>query len=451
MAGALDQIRRLKTIHLFMLVPWIGVIVAARQSIRDNSFLWHIQAGVLQLDQGSVLTTDPFSFTFLGEAWRTQSWVADILYAWLHTFGGLGFVPWLIAIAALAVVSLVGRHAYLATESLSATAIALFFLAWIGVSFLSPRPVVFSYVLIALLALVLERESSAWSVPLILWVWAAVHGSFVLGVGLVVLHGIARRRRIGKELAVSMALISLTAHGLGVWVTLGRFVENRPALDLITEWAPPRLTGPSLAPYLVLITLVVWGASTQAIDRRDLIIVVPFLLFGLTATRSVYPAVIVVAPFVSAAVGDRLDRWTSSGTVHWGVNGAVAAIILVLPFLITPHWVGISEDRFPTDLISQLDGSPLFHDDVVGGFLIYARPEGRVFVDDRAELYGATHFRALVDARNARPGWDALFAEHDIGQALIQVNDGLVSVLELEGWSRRGESDAYVLLVPPGS
>ena len=48
-----------------------------------------LRAGELQLEIGRVLTTDPFSFTAGGEAWRTQSWLAELGYAWLEDVTGV--------------------------------------------------------------------------------------------------------------------------------------------------------------------------------------------------------------------------------------------------------------------------------------------------------------------------------------------------------------------------
>jgi len=278
--------------------------------------------------------------------------------------------------------------------------------------------------------------------------WASIHGSFVVGLGLVVLHRIARRRPVLQDVVVSAVLASLTAHGLGVWQMLVRFVQNRAALDLITEWAPPDLTSPNLAPYMIVVGLLMWGAATGAVTSRDLVIVIPFVLFGLTAARSLFPALIVLAPYTARALGSRFDKRLSSAGVHWAINGVFGLIILGLPFLITPSWAGISATRFPIEVAAALGPGPVFHDDVVGGYLIYAYPEIPVFVDDRAELYGADHFRDLVSVRNGRPGWDEVFARHGIEQALIRTDDGLVSVLELSGWERAAQGEAYLLLVP---
>ncbi|HSM46149.1 MAG TPA: hypothetical protein VK969_14135, partial [Acidimicrobiia bacterium] len=94
MTGAAAQsARRLSIAHLALLLPWIAVAIDAFRPIVDNSFLWHVRAGTVQLERGSVLTTDPFSFTLGGEPWRTQSWLVELLYGWAEGLSGLGFVP----------------------------------------------------------------------------------------------------------------------------------------------------------------------------------------------------------------------------------------------------------------------------------------------------------------------------------------------------------------------
>ena len=357
-----------------------------------------------------------------------------------------GSSPWLIGTVSVVSVILVGVAAYRMSGSHVATASALAIVAWVGVAYLSPRPVLFSYALLAALAIVLERPGLRWSIPLIVWVWASIHGSFVVGIGLVVLHRLARKRPVGRDLAALVLVASLTAHGLGIWQTLLRFVQNRAALDLITEWAPPKLTNPDLLPYLAVVGLLMWGSSTGAVTRRDLIVVIPFVLFGLTAARSLFPALIVLAPYTAQTIGRSSGVRSGSGGVHWAVNAAAAVVIVWLPFLITPAWEGLSDTRFPIEEAAALEPGRVFHDDVVGGYLIYAHPEVQVFVDDRAELYGAEHFSDVVATRNARPRWQDVFETYEIDQALLSREDGLVSVLELSGWERRAEGESYVVL-----
>ena len=75
------------------------------------------------------------------------------------------------------------------------TALVLFFVAWLILRTLVPRPVVFSHLLLAALIVVLGERRLRWTVPLLMWVWAAVHGSFVIGLGLIGLEAIRTRAR----------------------------------------------------------------------------------------------------------------------------------------------------------------------------------------------------------------------------------------------------------------
>ena len=74
----------LRPVHIAPLVPFFLVAVIVAAPIRDNSFLWHVRAGTIQLDSLRVLTEDPFSLTFTGTPWRTQSWWMEFLYAHLE-------------------------------------------------------------------------------------------------------------------------------------------------------------------------------------------------------------------------------------------------------------------------------------------------------------------------------------------------------------------------------
>ena len=167
------------------------------------------------------------------------------------TLSGLDFVPWLIAVVALIAVSFIGLSTFRETDSLAATAFALALVAWVGASFLSPRPVLFSYALLAALAAALGRPRLRWTLPLIVWLWAAIHGSFVVGIGLIVLHRIARKRPLTAESGcVGGAGVVDGPRDRCIWTTSVEVLpEPTGPLDLISEWAPPNLTSPDLIPY----------------------------------------------------------------------------------------------------------------------------------------------------------------------------------------------------------
>ncbi|MFQ5967460.1 MAG: hypothetical protein ACE5MI_07600 [Acidimicrobiia bacterium] len=446
-SGAPPAWQRLNVLHLLLLVPWVGIVVAAHRPIRDNSFLWHVRAGELQLQGGEVLRQDPFSFTFGGADWRTQSWLAELVYGRLESWFGLDFVPWLVIAAASLTLVLVGVASYRRTHRYVAVAAGLLVALWLGLSYFSPRPVLLSYVLLALLVVLLDLRAR-WALPLVIWLWAAIHGSFVLGLGLIALEGVRTRdrRRLG-DLAAATLAASLTAHGLAIWSTLWDFFQNRGALELITEWAPPNVTRPGQFPYVLLLVGLLVAAARGRLSLRDLWVPVPFVLFGLTSARALFPALIVVLPWALLAWPEPSARRTRDpgrprAIVHW----VLAAGMVIVP-LVVVSFAGLSHTRFPVAASEHLTSERIFHDDVTGGFLIW-RGES-VYVDDRAELYGEEFFEEFISVRNARPGWEAVLDEWGIQEVLARTSDGLVAALPAQGWSEAFRDDEFVLFVRP--
>jgi hypothetical protein len=441
--------RRLSVRHLFVLVPVAGVVVAAARAITDNSFLWHVRAGTVQLDAGEVLRVDPFSFTAQGESWRTQSWIADLLYATLErSTGDLSWVWPMVALTMTITLMLIGIAIYRESGNPLVVATVLFFTAWLVLRTLVPRPVVFSHLLLAALVVVLAHPRLRWTIPLLVWLWAGLHGSFIIGLGLIVLEALrSGRRELWGVLGLSAVSASLTAHGLALWGVLGEFAASRGALDLIQEWAPPDLTDLSTAPFALFIVAVFFAATRGRIATRDLVVVLPFLLFGLTSYRALIPATLVLAPWVARAI----EVPAPSTRVESGLlNGAIAVVVVAVAV-----WMGFEraesmpdDELFPVAAVAALAPGPLFHGDAVGGYLIYAQwPDRLVYTDDRAELYGEERFQEFVDVRAGRNGWREALERYDIDQALLAADStGLQQVLAASGWSESYRDPDFVVL-----
>lgn len=425
-------------------------MVGARQAIGDNSFLWHIRAGAVQIASGSVLTSDPFSFTFAGERWRTQSWLLEGLYAFLSDLWSLGFVPLFVGGLGLLVFLLVGLVVSRASRSVEAAAVLGVLTAWLGAGFLNPRPVIGSYVVLLLVITATRDRRLRWTLPLLAWIWASVHGSVILGIGFVILDGLRKRRmHTVVDAAMMIGTGSATAHGLAHWQVLLDFAGSREALALITEWRTPNLTTVEFVPFLVGIVILLTGAIQGRLHVRDLWIVVPFLAFGLSAARAAFPAWLAMVPVMGVCLSG-LPKARRLTRRHWPVAFVLAIIIALAP-LVVPTEGGLST-KFPVAAAAELGHGPMFHDDVVGGYLIYRfGGEIPVFVDDRAELYGAAHFRDVMAARSGTPAWREIFRRWSIEQALLRTDDGLVDALVDAGWDVRYEDDDFVVLIRPAS
>lgn len=438
--------RRFSLAHLVLLVPWVALVIDAWAPIRDNSFLWHMRAGELQARAGEVLVADPFSFTMLGERWLTQSWLAELLYAWGESNWGLGFVPPMMLLLSSITFLGIGLVSYRRSKSEWSTAIIVALTTLLMISFLVPRPVLFSFALFALVVVAWDRPSTRWTVPLLFWIWASVHGSFAIGLAYVGLTIVVESDWKALPTAVVAGLSTfLTAHGLGVLEFLLDFSEAGPALALLSEWRRPELTSVVFAPFLIGVGLIVVGAARRRVTPRHLIVLVPFLLLAFSATRAVPPAWIALVPLMGTAlaglaVGAR-QRFSAPAAVVFGL------VVLITPWFIISDG-SIDEERFPVAASRELTDVPTFHDDRTGGYLIWAEgPERLVYIDDRAELYG-DRMAEFVEVRDLERDWEPVFERDGIEQVLLSADEDLVGELEAAGWSTTYGDDLFVVLRP---
>ena len=432
--------------QLILIVPWAALVIDAWSPLRDNSFLWHIRAGELQADAAAALVADPFSFTMHGERWLTQSWLAELLYAWGEANWGLGFVPpMLLALSSITFLG-IGLIVYRRSSSIPATAFVLLLTTVLTLSFLVPRPVIFSFALFVLVVLAWDRPATRWAVPLLFWIWASMHGSFAIGLAYVGLTIIARADWRALPTAILAGLTTLlTAHGLGVVEILLEFSQAGPALALLSEWRRPELLSVVFLPFLAGVVLIVIGAIRGLVVPRHLWILIPFLLLAFSSTRAVAPAWIGLVTLIGTGLGglgvhQRRRFSTPAAAVFAGV-------VLVLPFLVASDG-SIDEERLPVAAAAELEDIPTFHDDRTGGYLIWATgPERLVYLDDRAELYGE-RMAEFVAVRDLDTDWEPVFARDHIGQVLLRRDEKLVAVLESAGWAPTHQDDQYVVLRP---
>lgn len=443
---------RLRPAHIALLVPWIVAVVAARLPIRDNSFLWHVRAGTAQIAEGQVLTEDQFSFTRAGLEWRTQSWLAELLYGWLDSLVALDFVPWLIGSVASALFLGVAALAYRLTGSILATAVVGAATGWTSAVFLSPRPALFSFLLLAVLIAASVDSRLRWALPLLVWVWASVHSSYPLAFLLVAAMGWRRWRSVGVDLSAMGATALMTAHGFGLVEFLVDFASTRDALAYLTEWRTPELLSLPFVWVVPATVVVFWGAVRQRLEVAHLPILALALIVTVSATRSVLPGWLMLLPLLSLAIQGSRSSESQTSDMRASAPGervllsGIALLVLGMPFLLGPGG-GLDAERFPIEAAEHLVTERVWTDDSVGGFLIYSQwPERQVFVDDRAELYGAEFFRDTVRTRSGTPTWNTVFSRWGITEALVGVDDGLRTALEDQGWVVRYEDDWFVVL-----
>ena len=183
---SLGRIRR-KGLTRGAIIGWFAALLGAvsgAAALGDNSFFTHLATGRRILD-GHLPSTDPHSFSAHGHAWVIQSWFASLLYGLADEVGhGLGIRLGVAALSALLAVLLwrLTRPAGSIVARLAAVAPALV----IGQVSWGARPLIFGLLGFALVLVWLREERDPrWLVP-VMWVWVNTHGSFPMGLVLIV-------------------------------------------------------------------------------------------------------------------------------------------------------------------------------------------------------------------------------------------------------------------------
>jgi hypothetical protein len=425
------------------------LVTRTRRAITDNSFLWHVTAGRVQEQLQSVITADPFSFTAAGQAWRTQSWLAELGYAWAVDLWSIDVGKWIPFLVGGLTFLVLGALALKRLSPGLGFGIVMALSAMITLPFMNPRPVIFSYLFMALVVAAVEHRALRWTIPLTAWAWAGLHGSFFMTFVIIGLTFILTLdRALWKPFVASVVTVSLTAHGLGVWGILAEFLQGNEALSRIQEWQPPDLLSLPLWPILATLVLFVARTATRGLHWREGFVVLAWFGFGLTATRSIPLMWIGLFPVICDSVAVIDELVPTRATLPRPIVAGFGLVLVGSPFLV-PSTPGLDPERFPIAASEYLHTDRVFHDDATGGYLIYSEwPERLVYIDDRAELYH-DQYLAFSDALSIRSDWEEELDAWEIDEALLRIDQPLARVLRATGWTEVFSDEKFVVFERP--
>jgi hypothetical protein len=484
---------------LFLVSALVLPLVAADQMVNgDGDPARHLRHGSVILEQGGVIRSDPFSFTRADQPFVGFEYGSQVLLALSDRVGGmaglvaLGTLLISVTLAMLAAWLLrSGLDPLLVLGSVLLTAI-LSSVHWIA------RPHLVSWPLIVILLIALERSVApkAWQVALLFVIWANLHGTFVYGwlliglycVGYLVeawldrdqpgrrLEALAAARRVTLLLPIAVGATVLNPYGWRLpWHVLEFFRD--PYLRQTTqEFLSPNFHAAEMKPFL-LVLLGVMGVLALLPRPRGthLVVILANIGMALIAQRNVVLFALVGLPLLTLHLGPwwarvsetwppvhRFGMTARSGrTAPYVAAGLAWLTILVLGRgslagrTIVPDT--FSRSRFPVDAVAsarsaRLEGR-LFHEFVWGGFLLYAWPETKVFIDGGTDFYGGALVRDYRSIMGLHPGWRDSLDTWRINMVLIRPGSAIAGELNREnGWQRwYCDSTAALFTRRPGS
>jgi hypothetical protein len=230
----------------------LSVLLVAISQTRADPDLWgHITFGGDTAEARGIVRVDPYSFTS-DIAWTNHEWLSEVVLwsAWAAA-GTIGLVLLKLALlsTSLGVVLASLHRSVYSAPALELT--MLFFALGTRRQAATVRPQLFSLALFALLLLVLRRADDGRTrglviVPVLLALWANLHGGWIVGVGTfglwtaltLVASSLDFRARVRLAIigVVSLAATLITPYGTEMWRFLWDTVS--PVRADIQDWQP---------------------------------------------------------------------------------------------------------------------------------------------------------------------------------------------------------------------
>jgi hypothetical protein len=433
---------------------------------------YQVRAGGVMLDTHHLLTTDQFTFTVAGHGWLNQQWAAEVFFAMVWRAGGWDGV----ALTWGLIVGAISLFVFLACRAVGASTVgsALLTLAGylVGVQILTMRPQLIGVLLFAGVQwLVVTRRRSPqrlWLVPFMVFIWANVHGSFVLAfvlLGFAVLEDYTADRSTARRLAIvaaaSVVATLVNPFGIRVWSYVADVVGNPTVSGRVAEWAPPSIRTPIGFLFLasVLGAFALLATSKPRASWRTVFALSFFALLGMTAIRGVVWWALAFPVLVAPSTGGVLERPTTRSWLNAAVLVALCGLLVfALPLArgTDPVSGGPSVLTFaPEDLVAAASravpaGTRVFASEVYGSWVEFSAPRLPVFVDPRIELFPSEVWIDYFTVSEGHEGWNRILARWDVGVVILHPGwaSGLLDVIDHDpAWrliARSGDGAVYV-------
>jgi hypothetical protein len=459
---------------------FVGVLSFALRGFKvDPDLWWHLRTGELILSTHKWPTTDSYSYTSFGAPWISCEWLGDVLFATIYRLKGLqGLQALHIAMASAVVLALYGFATLRSRNSKAGFVAAAVLLPITWVPF-NLRPQMLGYFFLVLTLAVLERfrqgkQGSIWLLPPLFLIWINTHGSWVVGLGVVVVYIVcglfdfqggsieaqgwtsSQRLQLETVLMLSLATIPITPYGTELAAYPFKVSSKYPiAIASVSEWLPLPFNSQEGKFFLVVLLgffllqmilrfrwhlaealLLFGGIGMACLHRRFMILFVAFFI-----------------PFVAIVNG----RWISSynkAKDKYVINVALVIAILAGAVRYFPSNEELRErvaKQFPVGGLEYMRKHPvpglLFNDYRFGGYLVGSGFE--TFVDGRTEMFEEVGvFHDYMQITTLQPGALKVLEAYHIRACLLQPDEPLAVVLaSFPNWERVYSDDVSALFV----
>ena len=435
---------------------------------------WHLAAGDLIRERGSIPFQDPWSFTLGDKQWYNLSWLWDVIASLVFQYTGFSGLTFFTVACGAVIVGYLASLCLSSGASLIAVCISVFAACLLYPTFVTPpniylaaAPNTATMMFCVIFYGECLKRTRWFLLPPMMVLWANLHGGFVLGFFIIGAFGaVALLRRdwvnfknlgfagIGCLLAIFVNPLGWHIYD-GVTSTLGNFVQAN-----ITEWMSyySNMCLPGCIPGIIYMLIF---AALELFDlRRRGLFAVPlesrllswlFLLLGFYQFR--YMAFFFL--FSSVPLALHIDRLVPKRLNTLEVQKSLLAAGIIGACALPWTYMQVERDLGLAQMISEQDAqylkTHLSHARVlnhwnVGGLLIFhTRGTVPVFVDGRAATAYPDdllrdYFKLSDKMEVDEAAWDMALAKYKIGAVLwVKAHDELRQFLV----GKRGWKEEY--------
>ncbi|WP_456814253.1 MULTISPECIES: hypothetical protein [unclassified Bradyrhizobium] len=448
---------------------YLAIIARGNFLLKDADIYWHIAVGQWIVDHRAVPHVDMLSFTMRGEPWITSEWLSEVLYFVAYELAGWTGPVMLAALASSLAYYLLALLLLKRLPNIPATILAS--AAIVMTSFhVFTRPHVLVFPLMVVWADALVRASEERRAPSLVYLplvtlWANLHGSFTLALALIGPFALetlwtsdkSDRARIAVQwirfgvLALGAACIN--PYGPEAILVIVRILHLGDALSHISEWQPLDFSSVhAVTPCLIagLAYLLYSGLKLPPIRIATLLAVVYQMLVHV---RYVDVFALVAPFFIASPLAQHLS-WPQLqhnrkvvAPTRSTVIAAIAALVVASGAMIavkdlTPPLA----PRAAVEKLREQRADRVLNAYFFCGYLMLQNIP--VFIDSRAELYGASFLNRYVRAISLFDVADfvRLLDEYKIDATLLSPSTPAVGLLDrLPEWERVYADDVAVV------
>ncbi|MGB8649200.1 MAG: hypothetical protein WCD35_00925 [Mycobacteriales bacterium] len=429
------------------------VVLLAARPLDDPDLWWHVRAGEQTLTEHALPHSETWSWTSQGRPWVPTSWASDVALGLAHRVAGWDGVRVLTVLVAGLFCWLLARCVS-AGRSPEAAAAGFALVAVVCAGYLRERPQAVSLVLCTWLAVRChaQLEGRTVGVPGVVamtWLWANLHGMWVLAPVALLASGVLGHRPRRAVALTLAALVSAAVTPVGPHL-LGQPFVIADRAQAIAEWAPVRPLSWQAGELVLMLTVLVAG-WWKGLPGNALVFGAATLLVAVTAARFVAPAAVLLAPLLADALHRLLPD--TGQTAPWLLPrlALAAGVGAAMVMLLAGPSISGSVPVALTNRLSQHPGARVLVDYDVGGVVVGLAPDVRAAVDGRTEVYDPAFLQRYLSMTEGRGAWRDTLAALTPTAALVEARGPVAGWLLDHGWTEDARSGRWALLFPKAS